>query len=345
MLKMIPILILSACHGVDYELQPEEEDYFPWQGDPLPLDDQYKTDHIIADNVSPITLLVVIDNSVSMQDEQSRLKSSVPKLLDYLIDSGRDFHFGTTSSDCDMNCETDWGCDPSPCGIVDWMEGGPSINRGLMEQQVINLVDVGIQGSSIEKILQPIHAALAKRYKENLGFFYDYGPVHMLTITDEIDQTDTEIEEEPKREDDVLVEMIELERERKVFSYNSIVRTTPNEGPVFFPPRVHGCDAYYDSELVVLPAMFSGALGNICDDDWDPIIEEVAKNFVKRPKTFYLSEKPVVDTIEVGVVNDGFTIFPEDHVWLYEEFKNAITFNDLFPEEYLDEVIIDYQVR
>jgi hypothetical protein len=57
------------------------------------------TDVFQQSRVNQLDLLVVIDNSCSMGDEQTKLRENFPFFMDFFLGSGLDYQIGITSSD------------------------------------------------------------------------------------------------------------------------------------------------------------------------------------------------------------------------------------------------------
>jgi len=320
---------LVGCKGfVDYTVHPDPEPYYPAHQN-QPIEVEHQVDTIKSRITDPTDILVVVDDSCSMADDQASLVDNLRDLLAPIIDSWSDFHFGVVNTSCFPKSE---------CGLLQgWVEGGPHLSPetySIMEDLVVQ----GFMGNARETGSAAAHMALKRKNQDTQDFFRT-GPLHILVISDEPDFTKTSRDDEVEA---LLWEEYNL-REGQM-TWNSIVGITPPEAI----PNPN-CQDWYGARYIELAEMFGGAVGSICADDWSPVISEIADNFVGIETTYYLTRKAVSDTIEVQVINRlGATIPIEWYQVAYEPGSNSITFieNTDFPLEQLKlaTVVISYDV-
>ena len=129
-------------------------------------------------NPQPIVdILLVIDDSCSMGDEQSNLASSFPLLQTTLSNNNVDFHIGVTTTDIAR---------PGAGSLV----GTPSIltsSTANLPTAFSSNVQVGTTGSAFEAGLEASRLALTTG--ANPGFLRGTGSVAVIYVTDEDDQS------------------------------------------------------------------------------------------------------------------------------------------------------------
>lgn len=150
----------------------------------------YQTDtEALTSNKQKVDILFVVDNSGSMREEQEKLARNFQSFIEELIKSDiSDFQIGVITTDMD---------DPAQSGKLQSGAGSPKIiNRNqLSSTDVIKAfaenVKVGITGTSYEKPLDAIRAALSPQHladpKSNKGFLRDGAMLAIVLLTDEDD--------------------------------------------------------------------------------------------------------------------------------------------------------------
>ena len=92
-------------------------------------------------------------------------------------------------------------------------------------------------------------------------------------------------------------------------------------------------------------AAVGGIEWSICNENWDTVLDELGMQAAGLKREFFLSAIPVVDTIDVLVVEpSGAEVqFVMDNDYTYSRSRNSITFTDYIPDPFAD-VLINYEV-
>lgn len=326
------VLFSLGCHNMDYVVEENDGRILPFHI-PSSLGNENVSDRFEIRKQEEITVLFVMDNSGSMTSYQEKLIENIPGLIDPLIYSGIDFHFGVTTTDCGFDFPEENSNIADDCGKVDWMTGGADHSISGMKHIASDMLLVGNMGSPSEKGTKAAYFALNKRNDQNEGFFTS-GPLHIVFVSDEPDSTDFLTQGFAQ----LLFE--EERKNRGVFSISSIIKTTED----YISSQGEGCMALYARAYSELAFSFSGKTAEICSNDWSRPVEEIAKNFVKTQEEFYLSRLPVNETIEVSLQKDEYTVVLDHTDWVYLEKENAIQISGLSPEM-AQEVVISYNVN
>jgi len=88
-------LLMVACS--DYEIHDNNDALGKYN--PPDLGADVKTDRIVQVTVPSVDVLWVIDNSCSMEEEQSSLTGNFSKFMNYFTNSGLDYHVGVVSAE------------------------------------------------------------------------------------------------------------------------------------------------------------------------------------------------------------------------------------------------------
>lgn len=128
-----------------------------------------------------IDILLVVDNSGSMSEEQSLLASSASSLLSGLNQDGWDFHIGVITTDTDTASAA--GVLLSTGGLS-WVE---NTTPDLQDTYSEVILSAGTNGSATERGLRAIDRFLDKRDSQNAGFYREEAAFHVVVISDEDD--------------------------------------------------------------------------------------------------------------------------------------------------------------
>jgi hypothetical protein len=129
-----------------------------------------------------VDLLLVIDDSCSMDTHQQELSDSLPALLEWLDGGSVDYHIGVITTDMES---------PSRSGRL-----LPAGERLFIDPHtehagaaLATLARPGTTGSATERGLEAIHGALDLAGTANQGFFRSNTPLAILVVSDEDDES------------------------------------------------------------------------------------------------------------------------------------------------------------
>jgi len=296
-----------------------------------------QTDFITQVTTPEVDVLFVIDNSGSMGDDQKALADNFPTFMTFFEGSGLDYHIGSIT--------TDTSNQSGPAGILTESDGlryiTPDVPRPSETFRGMALVGVSsTPGAQDERGLEAQYTMLElkKRAAENRGFYRQDAAIHSVIVSDEPDHSDPNII--------TIAEWIRwydgLKSSLDDRSYSSIVCRS-------------NCGNYRS-----VTEEIGGVEWNIEDDGWDEVLERLGIQASGLKKEYFLSQTPVVDTIEVSVLVDTGApqpvelkfepaVFDEsyeppllvDGEWTYDAKRNSITFQNYIPNP-LDTVKVSY---
>lgn len=306
--------IASACVEYNPEDRTEPVPYGENVIGPLPIDPP------VVDTWSwprvPVDLLFIVDTSCSMLDDQDRLLSNIPRLVEPLVAHQYDYHLGAITMDC-APIVTEDGSEIIPwCGLLHTYltpENVVDPARLLVDAQA--LLGMGIGGSGRETGLLALYQALLLQDLSG-GFFRSHVPLHVVLISDEPDQSYT--------------------NGLSVEGLTDALLGKFNDGGLYVNSIVHAvsefdlaCGAMYAPQYIEVSQTYPGVVQDICEEDWSSTMDQIAAAFQGTEFVFPLSHVPDLSTVEVHIVREGVgEVVLSSTTWAYDPAPNAIVITD-----------------
>ncbi len=311
------------------------------------------TDTFRQDSKPKADILLVIDNSCSMSDEQQLLATNFNSFIKYAVSSQVDFQIGVTTTDDDTGGEqgslvpfpgSAAGCLATDCKIFRPTTPG-------LEQKFGGTVNLGINGSGWETCMSPAVKALTApkitNPQENGGLLRMDAVLAVVCVSDAIDQA-----AQPASYYLNQLQNIKGAQRPGLFTYNVVGPFNGN------PPS--GC--YYDGgaddgKHAYMVTQTNGVREEICTPDWAKALENIGKNAFGFRTNFFLTARPdgaadvdpnTPGTQSVIVAIDGTTLPPTDvrgaRVWEYDSTNNSVNFEPLYVPEPGKTLTVTYRV-
>lgn len=260
-------------------------------GDAPSLDSPRRQDVIQQTTIPEVDILWVVDNSCSMAEEQRKLANNFDAFIRFFVGSGLDWHVGVVSTDVDAGGHSG-KLRPAGAGSqARFLTPEMPDVEGLFA----NMVDLGTGGSAEEAGLDATWLAIQQPSGElqttNAGFYRDGAALHVVVISDEEDQSGIRVPE-------FVTWMKNLKPSADIpMSFSSIVTPKP----------VCGQAAAIDAGLryMDVSAQIGGQIESICVADWYPVLEALGLQAAGLKREYFLTEKPVPETITMVIVDDG----------------------------------------
>lgn len=287
-----------------------------------------QTDTFVQDPRPMADILLVIDDSGSMKDEQENLARNFRSFIEYAVRAGVDYHLAvvtTTMKDCAYQ-----SCKPTASNGVMHRPavGGARLDPVLtpnspnVEAVFGALVRVGIEGDGDEWALDAAIAALTPPLivNENAGFLRADANLAVIVVSDAISQGRFQKAE-------ALNRLLNIKGHHRPSAF-----TFSNIGP-YRAPGAAGCE--YDPSYTPntpnalfeqLVAATGGVKEEICTSDWAKALENVGRTSFGYRTQFYLNNPPDPQNPTVTVVVDGRPVPPGPTTWRYDGTTNAIVF-------------------
>ena len=244
------------------------------------------TDTFYQEVSNEVDILWVIDNSLSMGDEQEELADRFIEFIGAMGDVGLAWQIGVVTTDMESSRES---------GII---QGGPLIltpDTENYENKFRRLAtEVGLDGSDKEAGIDAAIQALTEPLisADNAGFLRDEAKLSVIYVSDENDCTNRGAMaaldgDACYSESDLLVPMSEL-----IAEYEAI-KADPNMvkvSAIVGPPVSEGCvGAVPGFRYNTMAEAFGGLQASICEEDFSEIMTELGLQSAGLYTSFRLS--------------------------------------------------------
>ncbi len=275
-------------------------------------------------------VLMIVDNSGSMQAFQNALGANANAFLAYAFSAGVDFNLGVTSTDFDAVLTT-------PYAGQRGTFAGTSATRVLRSTtpnllQTFNArVNLGTNGSGAELMFAPAVEALTPRLltTTNANFLRADAALSVLAFTDADEQS-----QQPVATSLASLLAVKGERRRNQFSFSFVGPTLPQGSrPANCSYDANG--AVPDSRQVQMIAATGGVSSEICNVGntaaWRTEATRVGQAVFGGRATWFLTARPVpASSAGVTVLLNGVTV-PElgaggTRNWSFDATRQAVVF-------------------
>jgi hypothetical protein len=302
------------------------------RGDTLGLN----TDTFRQDTKPKADILLVIDDSCSMDDKTTALAANMSAFLQYATSNQVDFQLAVTNTEL-----TD-----ADRGTFYTSAGGHRILRPTtpnLAAEFASVVSVDLPGFS-ESCMEPATRALTAPYitdpTRNAGFLRNEAVLAVVCVTDARDQA-------PQAPAFYLNQLVNIKGAQRsgAFTYNVI-------GP-FLPSAPSGCiyDDANDGRHEFMVSQTNGVKEEICTPNWAVALERIGKSAFGYRTNFFLTSRPdLAAPTGIQVAIDGVPIPAVDpdpnlmsRIWEYDATNNSINFEPLYVPEPGKTLTVTYQ--
>lgn len=272
-----------------------------------------------------VDVLLVVDNSGSMQPYQERLSTNFSDFLSFFT-GYVDYRIGVVTTTLEPNPPYG-GCTQE---VIDSVPSGGELVGGTWisdedadgDEAFSELVQVGVCGAGYEMGLETAALALTPPLSDaggaNEGFLRSDAYLSIIFVSDEEDSS-------PLTTAGYIntFRSIKGNRSRDIFNASALVVTDE----VDCSDDQLNAGATKSDRYIDIADQTGGVTGSICSGDFATIITELSLATSRLTDTFYLSESPDLDTIVVGV--DDEEIPCEEEAWTYAKIDSrpAIVFD------------------
>lgn len=309
-MRTAPLLtLLLACNQTEFNRATEKDEF--WQAPSNQVD-----------------ILWVIDNSVSMINEQKAVAAGADDFITHIEDTEMDFHLGVINTDTDFTNPNSGVLLGTPNVLTKDTPNYADAFRSYVQQ--------GNTGSDQEKGLQAALMALSSPLAEtiNNGFLRDGAMLSIIVLSDENDCSDNgalggeSTGEECYTRASELVPVTDLVR--------SLAALKPNDpfvlSGIVGPEIVDDCDATVPGRRYYTAIeLLGGVQADICSTDYSSIMSALGEIASGILTIFQLDYAAVEDSIEVTVTPEGedpITVLPDEvNGWTYHADYAQIEFH------------------
>jgi len=317
-------LLIGGC--VEYDIASPADIH--GLNNPRELVIPVNNDAIVQVTIPQADILFIVDDSSSMEPEQTQLAESFPKFLDYFLGSGLDYHIGVISTDY----PTDRGKLESGLGEL-WITDETENPQGVFQ----DMAEMGGWGDSYESGIGTSYAALELQKEQyNTGYYREDASLHVIVMSDENDWTQ---QHGVITNEEYISWITTLKPSPDMVSFNSIVNQVGCCGGNNSPFSESAGTRYLEVTTAT-----NGINWDVKSNNWDQVLEQLGMQAAGLSREFFLTQLPVPETISVFVEEDGVEFqFAEGDDWNYSASRNSVTFTEYIPTP-LSRVKIQYEV-
>jgi hypothetical protein len=294
MKRLVPVLLLAACGSETGISLLERSDTFTQQP------------------ATELDILLVVDNSCSMEPYQNELSRNFDAFLSFFREGDVDYHIGVLTTSV-LDVDAGYGCtqnevDRIPPGgqlVADAVITPNTTDADALFNQIVN---VGTCGSANEMGLES--AALALDGGVVDGFLRDDAFLSLIFVSDEEDFSPDPVNDYINR-----FRAIKGPRNTESFNASAIVLTDPDE----CSQAQLNAGGTLGTRYIDVATQGQGILGNICDDSFERVVTELSLASSRLSDRFYLTEYPDIASIVVNI--DGVDVSCAEGDWTYEEVE------------------------
>jgi hypothetical protein len=287
-------------------------------------------------------ILWIIDDSNSMANEQLKVAQGFSQFIHAIRASADDvdFHLGIVTTDMDESNEQR--------GLL--VGDPPYLTR---EDDFINefgeRIQVGVMGSDKERGLQAAYHALtdpdALAYHE--GFLRGDAVLALIFVSDENDCSDDNWlgdEMDGGLCYEITEKLVPTAEYIRGFQGVKGIGGRVVASTIVGPDVSEGCDASWPGKrYMTIADELDGLNGNICDSDYGDVIAEIGGQISAPQRTFYLSYRPVEESLVVYV--DEEEIEPDPELgWQYDDEFVSVGFQGEYVPEFGSTISVYYDI-
>jgi hypothetical protein len=255
-----------------------------------------------------IDILLVVDNSGSMQPYQTQLGANFEAFISWFTEGNVDYQIAVTT--------TDDGNNPQVPNAARGRFVGPIITSDMDPVAADNLfgteVNVGTSGTGVEVGLKTAYLALTDEDRNGdqiSEFLRSDAELSIVFVSDEEDSS-------PWPVNDYINAFFELKGHRDRGVFNASALTVTDETECTESERAASSPG---TRYVDVASQTHGLIGNLCDSDFSHIVSELSLATSRMTDTYILESEPDASTIQVIVQVDGVdTEIPCDSgAWTY----------------------------
>jgi hypothetical protein len=295
------LLPLFACNNeTPIRARPAEQTL----SQPPEPDNPEQLDQIVQVTEPAVDVLFVVDNSCSMDAEQTALANNFPTFMDSFTGSGLDYHIGVVSMDM-------WAS--SHRGRLRQAGGIRYIDRDVSNptQVFSQMAVMGTGGDSEEKGRAAAYTAIEQLSGPggfNEGFYRDDAALHFVFVSDEDDQSAAN----PVTRNEFGQWMQTLKESPDLVTAHAIAWLPNTNCPEGF--EVGQTYATYVDWT-------DGVRFDICQSDWGPFLDELGLQTTGLKREFYLSHLPTLDPWTLSVSVEALNEDGQPVVFEFEECR------------------------
>ncbi|RYZ66453.1 MAG: hypothetical protein EOP05_19120 [Proteobacteria bacterium] len=261
------------------------------------------------DAANKVDILIVNDNSASMDEEQTKMSTRFANFVSAL--KGIDYRIAMTTTDIDSKR---WGQHGK---IMPWGTGGKDLvltpatldastkfKQTIQRTETIGCIDVNdgyYCPSSTEQPLKAIELAIDERTGANSALFRDNVDFVAVVLSDE-DEKSTGPSGATKAEDVVAHFQKAFNGTKRMNVHGIVVKPGDSVCLKKQASQGKGAKSSYATRVSALAGLTNGSLNSICDSDYSKSLSSISSQVQKLVSSFDLEQAPKAGTVKVKLV-------------------------------------------
>ncbi|MFZ5482370.1 MAG: hypothetical protein ACOZNI_36750 [Myxococcota bacterium] len=291
------------------------------------------TETFVQEGTDQVDVLWVVDDSISMSEEQGLVAQGFDRFVSALAEEGGelDLHIGVVTTDMDRANETRGDL----VGEPKWLSG----TEPDFQDQFRARVSVGTGGSDMEQGLAAAWSAVSSALLggTNEGFMREDANLAVIFVSDENDCShggefpdDGEASLCYDRQADLVpVQDFVLKLAQAPEGEGRTVASA-----IVGPEADVGCEtATPGHRYTTVADKLNGVAGDICETDYDALLDGVARQIVAPMHAFPLEHRAMEETLEVTVDGALVPMDPESG-WWYDADYQTVRFDGAVVPDY-----------
>ncbi|MFT4627347.1 MAG: hypothetical protein ACI8PZ_006031 [Myxococcota bacterium] len=290
---LLPLVVLSGC--VEYELSRFDN-----------------KDDFLQDPPAEVDVLVIVDNSFSMEPYQEKLSSNFDAFVSFFTQANVDYRIGVlTTNTLDSDHGAQNGCTPEQVEAIPpagELVGGAYITPDTPKADKLfsDLVQVGVCGVGLEMGYESAWRSLKIDTKLNREFRRPDASLSLLFVSDEEDGSPLP----PRTYVDLMRKEVNALEDRRRFNISALVYTDGEDCSNAQRQAASRGDRFFSGVSAT-----NGILGDICSPDYNGALTDMSLAAARLTEVFFLAEEPDAGTLEVTI--DGLIWPCDDGSWTY----------------------------
>lgn len=261
------------------------------------------------DAANKVDILIVNDNSASMDEEQTKMSMRFSNFVSAL--KGIDYRIAMTTTDIDSKRWGQYG------KIMPWGTGGKELvltpatvdsskkfKQTIQRTETIGCIDIQdgyYCPSSVEQPLKAIELAIDERTTANSALFRENVDLVAVVLSDE-DEMSTAPASATKAEDVLAHFQKAFKGTKRLAVHGIVVKPGDSVCQKAQAAQGKGAKSSYATRVSALAALTNGSLNSICDSDYSKSMSSISSQVRKLVSSFDLEQAPKVGTVKVKLV-------------------------------------------
>ena len=256
-----------------------------------------------------VDILLVVDNSGSMRPYQVQLSENFEAFITFFIEGNVDYRIGVATTSVLEQSASGWSCSQSDIDAIP--APGELVGNTIIDSTTENasdifseIVNVGTCGSGYEMGLE---GAIRVLENPDNALLREEAYLSVIFVSDEQDSSPLGVNSYLNR-----MRAVKESTVRDIFNASSlIVQDLELCDPELYEWATVG------TRYIDVAEQANGLVENICGDDFTAIVNNLSLISSRFNDIYYLSKKPDLSTLILGIDGQEIPCTSEEYIWRY----------------------------